>query len=121
MALRGLAGGLTVQTTFVTALSVVPQRLLPRGSSLVNSTRQVVQAIAVAVLLWIPFPILRAFYIVPGLAWFAVFGLAVPVAMVERTGFRESLRQGRRLGGTAVRDLSMRRRARRRVRVWRGA
>jgi DHA2 family multidrug resistance protein len=50
MALRGLAGGLTVQTTFVTALSVVPQRLLPRGSSLVNSTRQVVQAIAVAVL-----------------------------------------------------------------------
>src|SRR6266508_3372579 len=50
MALRGLAGGLTVQTTFVTALSVVPQRLLPRGSSLVNSTRQVVQAIGVAVL-----------------------------------------------------------------------
>jgi DHA2 family multidrug resistance protein len=50
MALRGLAGGLTVQTTFVTALSVVPQRLLPRGSSLVNSTRQVVQAIAVAAL-----------------------------------------------------------------------
>jgi EmrB/QacA subfamily drug resistance transporter len=50
LALRGLAGGLTVQTTFVTALSVVPQRLLPRGSSLVNSTRQVVQAIGVAVL-----------------------------------------------------------------------
>jgi DHA2 family multidrug resistance protein len=50
VALRGLAGGLTVQTTFVTALSVVPQRLLPRGSSLVNGTRQVIQAIAVAVL-----------------------------------------------------------------------
>jgi EmrB/QacA subfamily drug resistance transporter len=50
VALRGLAGGLTVQTTFVTALSVVPQRLLPRGSSLVNGTRQVVQAIAVAVM-----------------------------------------------------------------------
>jgi EmrB/QacA subfamily drug resistance transporter len=50
MALRGLAGGLTVQTTFVTALSVVPQHLLPRGSSLVNSTRQVIQAIAVAAL-----------------------------------------------------------------------
>jgi len=50
LAVRGLAGGLTVQTTFVTALSVVPQRLLPRGSSLVNSTRQVVQAIGVAVL-----------------------------------------------------------------------
>jgi EmrB/QacA subfamily drug resistance transporter len=50
VALRGLAGGLTVQTTFITALSVVPQRLLPRGSSLVNGTRQVVQAIAVAVL-----------------------------------------------------------------------
>ena len=50
LALRGLAFGLTVQSTFVTALGTVPLALLPRGSSLVNSTRFVVQAIAVAVL-----------------------------------------------------------------------
>lgn len=50
LALRGMALGLTVQTTFVTALSVVPVRDLPRGSSLTNSTRLVVQSIGVAVL-----------------------------------------------------------------------
>lgn len=50
LALRGLALGMTVQTTFATALSSVPPRLLPRGSSLINGTRFVVQSIGVAVL-----------------------------------------------------------------------
>jgi EmrB/QacA subfamily drug resistance transporter len=50
LALRGLALGSTVQTTFVTALSVVPIRQLARGSSLNNATRQVMQSIGVAVL-----------------------------------------------------------------------
>ena len=50
LALRGLAFGLTVQSTFTTALGTIPIPLLPRGSSLTNSTRFVVQAIAVAVL-----------------------------------------------------------------------
>ena len=48
LALRGLAIGLTLQTSFVTALSSVPLNLLPRASSLLNSTRFVVQAVAVA-------------------------------------------------------------------------
>ncbi len=50
LVLRGIALGSTVQTTFVTALSVVPMDAIPRGSSLVNSTRQVVQSIGVAIL-----------------------------------------------------------------------
>ncbi len=48
LALRGLAVGLTLQTSFVTALSSIPLNQLPRGSSLLNSTRFVVQAVAVA-------------------------------------------------------------------------
>ncbi len=48
LSLRGLAIGLTLQTTFTTSLSSVPLNLLPRGSSLLNSTRFVVQAVAVA-------------------------------------------------------------------------
>src|SRR6266498_4716190 len=44
LALRGLAVGLTLQTSFVAALSSVPLNNLPRGSSLLNSTRFVVQA-----------------------------------------------------------------------------
>jgi len=55
-------------------------------------------AVAIAVLVWLPFPALRAAYILPGLAWLAFVGLAVPVAMVEGTAFRESLVRGRRLG-----------------------
>jgi DHA2 family multidrug resistance protein len=50
LVLRGMAFGLTLQTSFVAALSSVPLNLLPRGSSLINSTRFVVQAISVAAL-----------------------------------------------------------------------
>ena len=50
LVLRGLALGMTVQTTMVTALSVVPNQDLARGSSLINATRLVVQSIGVAVL-----------------------------------------------------------------------
>ena len=55
-------------------------------------------AVAVATLVYLPFPVLRAVFILPGLAWFALMGLAVPVAMVERVGFRAALERGRRLG-----------------------
>jgi EmrB/QacA subfamily drug resistance transporter len=48
--IRGIALGLTVQTTMLTALSAVPPTKTARGSALINSTRQVVQAIGVAVL-----------------------------------------------------------------------
>jgi DHA2 family multidrug resistance protein len=48
--LRGLAVGLTLQTSFVAALSSIPLNQLPRGSSLLNSTRFVVQAVSVATL-----------------------------------------------------------------------
>jgi EmrB/QacA subfamily drug resistance transporter len=50
LALRGLAIGLTLQTTFTTSLSSIPLNMLPRGSSLLNSTRFVVQAVSVAAL-----------------------------------------------------------------------
>ena len=55
-------------------------------------------AIVLAVLIYLPFPALRALYLIPGLAWFAFIGLAVPAAMVAGTGFRDSLIRGRRLG-----------------------
>jgi DHA2 family multidrug resistance protein len=50
LALRGLAFGATIQTTFVTALSAVPLPKIAHGSSLTNATRQVTQAIGVAIL-----------------------------------------------------------------------
>jgi len=50
LVLRGLAFGSVIQTTFVTALSVVPLPKVALGSSLTNATRQVVQAVGVAIL-----------------------------------------------------------------------
>jgi hypothetical protein len=67
-------------------------------------------AVLLALLIWFPFPALRALYILPGLAWLAFLGLAVPAAMVEKTRFRDSLVRGRRLGladyGHALGSLS---------------
>jgi EmrB/QacA subfamily drug resistance transporter len=50
MALRGFALGCTVQSTFTTALGTVPRMRVARGSSLINATRYVVQAVGVAIL-----------------------------------------------------------------------
>ncbi|GAC1639297.1 MAG: DHA2 family efflux MFS transporter permease subunit [Herpetosiphon sp.] len=50
LALRGLAVGMTVQTTFATSLASVPKPQLNRGSSLINSSRFIVQSIGVAIL-----------------------------------------------------------------------
>ncbi|HVX41003.1 MAG TPA: DHA2 family efflux MFS transporter permease subunit [Gemmatimonadaceae bacterium] len=50
MAMRGFAFGNTVQSTYATALGTVERMRVARGSSLINSTRFAVQAIAVAVL-----------------------------------------------------------------------
>jgi hypothetical protein len=56
-------------------------------------------AAAVAVLIWLPFPALRAISLnLLGVAWLAFIGLAVPAAMVERLRFRDALERGRRLG-----------------------
>lgn len=50
LALRGFALGCTLQSTLTASLGAVPKPQLPRGSSLVNSTRRVVQALGVALL-----------------------------------------------------------------------
>lgn len=66
--------------------------------ALVLEHRPTATATLVALLIWLPFPLLRAFYLLPGVAWLAFIGLAVPAAMVERLGFRDALVRGRRLG-----------------------
>ncbi|MEN3328460.1 MAG: hypothetical protein V7638_3267 [Acidobacteriota bacterium] len=50
LVLRGLAISLIMQPTYTTAVGILPKENVPRGSSLVNSTRFVVQALGVAVL-----------------------------------------------------------------------
>lgn len=55
-------------------------------------------AFLLAVAIWLPFVVLRAIYVLPGVAWLAFIGLAVPAAMVERLDYRAALRRGRQLG-----------------------
>jgi hypothetical protein len=62
------------------------------------SRRTVLVAMTVGVLVYIPAPILFLGFILPGIAWFALFGLAVPAALVERLGVADALRRGLELG-----------------------
>ena len=55
-------------------------------------------AFLVGLLVYAPFPALRALFILPGIAWFAFIGLAVPASLVERLGYRAALARGRALG-----------------------
>jgi hypothetical protein len=71
-----------------------------RACGLVLHAQSTTVAYLVGALIYLPFPALRAIIFLPGIAWFAFIGLAVPAAIVERTGFRESLARGRQLGMT---------------------
>jgi len=48
-------------------------------------------ALVIGVLVFAPVPFLTRFLIFPGLIWLALFGLAVPVALVEKKGLRDSV------------------------------
>jgi hypothetical protein len=51
-------------------------------------------AFAVALAVFLPFPVLFRIYIVPGLILFGIAGLAVPAAVAERLDFAGALRRG---------------------------
>ncbi len=54
-------------------------------------------ALFAAVVVFLPFPILVRLYILPGVAWLGLFGLAVPAAVAERLPFGKALVRGRAL------------------------
>ena len=54
-------------------------------------------AFAIGIVVFLPVGLLVRFYVLPAIAWLAFVGLAVPVALLECRGFRESLRRGRQL------------------------
>jgi hypothetical protein len=62
------------------------------------SRRELVRAFAAALVVFAPFPVLLRLYVLPGVAWFGLVGLAVPAAVSERLGLRAALRRGLALG-----------------------
>lgn len=55
--------------------------------------RRTVTAFLVAVIVFVPFPVLTGLYILPGLAWLSLVALGVPAALVEGTGIVASLKR----------------------------
>ena len=60
-------------------------------------SRAAVRAFAVAVAVFVPFPFLILVFVLPGLAWLALLGLAVPAALIEDRGLLDSCRRAVRL------------------------
>lgn len=92
----GLAPG--AQVLLAAALSPLMAAAFVRASSLVLDAPWSWTALVTGSLIYLPVPVLVRVYLLPGAAWLAFIGLAVPAAVVERVGFRRALERGRRLG-----------------------
>jgi hypothetical protein len=61
------------------------------ASATTRTRRSVATALIVGTLVFVPVPFLTRILVLPAVAWLALFGLAVPVALYEGLGLRESL------------------------------
>jgi hypothetical protein len=94
----GIGHGVNVQTLLLWAFSPLFCAAFVRASQLVTGGRPTWAAFGAAFVLFLPFPILLRIYVLPGVAWFGAFGLAVPAAVAEGLGLRDALHRGRALG-----------------------
>jgi hypothetical protein len=84
-----LASALLVPVSFVAGSA------LATGASL--RSRSALVAYVTGVLVFLPFPFLATIFVLPGLVWLALFGLAVPASLVEGLGVRAAVVRGLRL------------------------
>jgi hypothetical protein len=85
------------QTLILLAFSPLIALAYVRAVSLVHDVAPTFMAWLVGVLVFLPAPVLARIFVLPALAWLALFGQAVPVVMIERLGFRPALERARRL------------------------
>jgi hypothetical protein len=83
------AGTVAIALAYAYASALVGGVPLSRRTGLV--------AVAVGVVAFLPPTVLLRWFILLGLVWLAFFALAVPAAVLEGLGFRDSLRRGVRL------------------------
>jgi hypothetical protein len=81
-----VTGGALVLTLCYVAASSMAAELRPGPRSLFT-------ALVIGVLVFAPVPFLTVSLVFPGLLWLALLGLAVPVALIERKGLRQSIRR----------------------------
>jgi hypothetical protein len=93
------SGDLRLTLVPITALLVSASYVLALGlvtGADVRSRRGVV-AYCLAVVLFLPVPLLVAIFILPALVWLSLLGLAVPAVLVEGLGVRAALGRGLQL------------------------
>jgi hypothetical protein len=95
----GIGQSAAVQTVVLWAATPLFCLALVRASSIVIGGRPTWAAFWTAFVLFLPFPLLIRLYVLPGVAWVAIFGLAVPAAVAERLPVSRALRRGRELSG----------------------
>ena len=96
--LASLHRSVGVQTLVLWAFAPVFAAAYVRAASIVSGRPPTRAAFAAGLLLFLPFPVLVRLYVLPGVAWLALVGLAVPAAVVERLGVWAALRRGWQLG-----------------------
>jgi hypothetical protein len=86
--------GLGVQTLILWAFAPLFAGAYVRAATVVRNEPWTWSALWAGLLVFLPFPVLLRLYILPGVVWFGLFGLAVPAAVAENLGVQDSLRRG---------------------------
>jgi len=94
----GLGHSVSVQTLFLWAAAPLFCAAYVRACSIALGEGPTAAAALAALIVFLPFPVLLRIYVLPGVAWFGLLGLAVPAAVAERLPLRAALRRGLELG-----------------------
>jgi hypothetical protein len=84
------AGGVLLTVAYIGGVAIAADRK--------PTARSFSVALVAGFLVFLPFPVLLAFFVLPALGWLALVGLAVPAAVVEGRGLTDAVRRGYRLG-----------------------
>jgi len=83
-------GALLMTVSYVRAVTIAAEGTFDRRSLWTGA--------AAGYAVFVPAPFLYSLFVLPAVAWLALFGLAVPAALIEHRSFRGSLRRGYELG-----------------------
>jgi hypothetical protein len=85
LVLLATVGGVLLSASYAAASALAANTRVTRKSTVV--------AVAAGAVAFAPFPFLVLGFILPGVAWLALVGLVVPVAVIEGLGFRAAFRR----------------------------
>jgi hypothetical protein len=94
----GIGHSVNVQTLLLWACAPLFCVAYVRAAQIVLDAPPRASAYVVALLIFLPFPLFVRLYVLPGVAWFGLLGLAVPAAVGEGLPVDEALRRGWQLG-----------------------